>query len=172
MKLKLLYILLDLAFFYLPASGQIPVRINDKSYIGIPAVGFVGGISGFKTNDYEIGLGINIMETRPLNKAFNKPFLGISMAANFNAHHKDLIGESLNLWFNGLIVMGLNQNWYSDGKFQTFGIKPFAGLEFYGISFIYGYNFFLNNNEINELTNHIFSIRYFVPVIRLRKNRY
>ena len=151
--------------------GQRMLYINQYKFETLPTLGLVGGVSGFHSTDLELGIGLNLYETRPRNKIMTKPFLGCSISANLNPDSPDLKGENFNIWFSTIFTLGLNQNYYIKGDLKTWGMKPFIGLEFYGISFIYGYNFFLTKNQIDELSNNVFSVRYFLPVIRLKNYR-
>jgi hypothetical protein len=170
MKKTITISLFTLCFLFQSYGQHCSVFINDNTYEPKPAIGLIGGLSGFRSPNFEIGLGYNLIETRPENKKFTKPFFGFSLSTDINSNNIDFIGENLNLWINFLFVLGLNQNYYKNADFETWGIKPFIGLEFYGVSFIYGYNIFLNQNKINELSNHVFSIRYFLPIYKFKKN--
>ena len=143
------------------------LNFNGNRFPAFTAIGITGGISNFRSPNLELGIGINFWETRPWNTILTKPFSGFSISANYNPYNKNLYGENINVWINGIIVLGINQNYYTNSEHKSWGIKPFIGVEIYGFCLIYGYNFFINKNEIKELPKHNFSIRFFQPVVRL-----
>lgn len=152
------------------AFGQRSVAINEKTYEARAAIGLIGGLSGFQTSDFEIGLGLNFIETRPENEKFTKPFLGFSLSANLNPTNKDLIGQNLSAWLNSLIVPGVSEHYYKYNDLNTITMKPFVGLEIYGLTFTYGRNIFLTSNKISELSKNVFSVRYFLYLKKFSKN--
>ncbi len=166
------FILIILLFgMYLENFGQRLLVINQYKYEANSKIGIVGGLSGFYKPELEFGIGYNHVETRPKNKTFTKPFMGFSLSANVYPTNSDLIGENLNVWVNGLVLFGINQNYYRNDSSNTWGLKPFVGMEIYGVMLSYGYNFFLTENKIEELTHNVFSIRYFLPIFNLTKTK-
>jgi hypothetical protein len=164
-------ILLFISLFVFNISyvfSQRSVAINEKDYDAKTAIGIVGGLNGFQTAELELGIGINLLETRPDNNKFTKPFMGLSIAANFYPSNNSLIGQNLSVWLNSLIVFGLSEQYYKFNSSETLTIKPFVGLEFYGITLTYGRNLFLTNNNIPELSKNNFSIRYFQYIKKFR----
>lgn len=147
---------------------QRGVRIGSNYYDSAPAIGLVGGISGFQYSDLEIGIGYNMIESRPDNKSLFKTFLGVSLSAKMNPQNPEIIGQSFDLWFGSKVVLGLNQNFHTSGDIQNWGIKPYAGVDIFGIFATYGYNFILTEIEVPELSKHVFMIRYFLPLYRFK----
>lgn len=169
--MKYSFLIIIIIFSISNCYSQWKIVVNDQALIGLPAVGLVGGVSGFKSSELEAGFGLNLMETRPENHVLIKPFMGCSLSVLYDPNNPEIIGESFNIWLNTLFVLGLNQNYHKFENYETWGLKPFFGLEFYGISFSYGYNFFLNKNEIEELNHNIFSMRYFLPIVKFKKKK-
>lgn len=149
--------------------SQTTVYINEHQFEAKKSINFVSGISGFKTTNYELGLGLNFWETRLQQKIIIKPFVGGSVSAIFYSENMNLKGYELNVWVDGLIVLGVSGNYHFNDEFKTYGLKPFLGFGVYGFTFTYGFNVFLNKNYINELSHHNFSVRYNFPILKFKK---
>ncbi|MDD3860796.1 MAG: hypothetical protein PHW83_11400 [Bacteroidales bacterium] len=161
---KAIIIILYLGFANLTLWGQVVIKINQHSYEAKKSIGLVAGISGFQTTEIELGVGFNFAEIRHISPHKPKPFMGLSLSVNMNPTNKDLIGQSLSAWFNGVLVFGVSEHYYKNNDYQTYTIKPFTGIELFGIMLIYGRNIFLNDNQIKEVSKHVFTLRYYIPV--------
>lgn len=167
MRLRILLIFFIIIVYNFKSYTQIV--INGEGYYKKQSLGIVGGITGFQSNEIELGLGYNHYETRPKNKTFVKPFVGASLSALYYPTHSELKGANFSVWGSMLFDIGLTQSYYEKGDERTWATKPFIGLGIYGISFTYGYNFYLTKNEMEELSNHVFAMRYFFPIIGRKK---
>jgi hypothetical protein len=127
-----------------------------------PSVGIVGGLSGFKSNFIEIGVGYQPWEVKGNYVYF--PFAGFIAMYEVEPMRK-VYGTSLNAWYlAGFFSCGLSANRYSDHTNDTYGIKPMVGISFLRIGVMYGYNFFLNKNSITDLRHNTFTIKYYLPL--------
>lgn len=163
--MKKAFILIVFLIFVLTTTfGQVVIKVNQYSYEAKKSIGLVAGISGFQTPDIELGIGFNFAEIKHINPHIPKPFMGLSLAVNMNLANTDLIGQSLTAWINGGLVFGISEHYYKFNDFQTCTIKPFTGIELWGIMLTYGRNIFLNDNQIPEVSKHVFTLRYYIPV--------
>jgi hypothetical protein len=127
-----------------------------------PGVGIVGGLSGFKNNFIEIGIGYQPWEVKGHYVFY--PFAGFLAMYEFDPTRK-LYGTSLNAWYlAGFFSCGLGVNRYSDYKHETYGVKPMIGISCFRVGIMYGYNFFLNKNSITNLAHNTFTIKYNLPI--------
>jgi hypothetical protein len=126
------------------------------------SVGLVAGYSGFRNNFIELGIGFQPWDVE--GEWVGYPFAGFLLLHEIEATRK-LYGNSCNFWYlSGPFACGLGVNRYSDHKSQTFGIKPMIGVSIYRIGIMFGYNFFLNKNEIPNLGHASMTVKYYLPV--------
>lgn len=156
--------ILLLVFALIIAHGQVVVKINQYSYEADKSIGLVAGVSGLNSTDMELGLGLNFAEIRHISPHFPKPFLGFSISANYNPTNSDLFGQSFTAWFSGIYTIGLAKHYYREKELQTNTIKPLFGIEIWGITLTYGRNLFLNENQIEEISKNVFTVRYYLPI--------
>jgi hypothetical protein len=132
-----------------------------------PNFGVVVGYSGFKNNFIELGIGYQPWEVQ--GNYVYYPFAGFLALYELEPTRK-LYGTSLNAWYlAGFFSCGLNINRYSDYKNDTYGLKPMIGMSFARIGIMYGYNIFLNANEISNLNTHSITIKYYYPLWKKSK---
>ncbi len=132
-----------------------------------PSVGVVVGYSGFANPRLEIGVGY---QPWPVEGHFvNYPFAGFLALYEKDLNNKNY-GVSVNAWYlAGFFSCGLGINRYTDKVSETYGIKPMIGMSFRRIGFMYGYNIFLNPNEIQNYRHSGITIKYYYPLWKKKK---
>lgn len=131
---------------------------SEKENFGLVA----GYTSSQQNNMLEIGVGYQPWEVEGFFVWY--PYAGFLALYEFNPNGK-LYGTSLNAWYlSGPLSCGLNINRYSDYKNETYGIKPMIGISSFRIGIMYGYNFFINSNSIENLQNESITIKYYLPL--------
>lgn len=163
-KLSIVFLLFVFSISISECQGYIAIK--GSKFFTTTSFGI---ISGLNIQKYEFGLGVNFLETRPENDILSKPFGGFSFTIEKYTNSNKLIGQNLDIWINAFFVFGLNQNFHQLEKSKTFGLKPYLGFEICGITFTYGYNFYLNTNKIGELKQNNFMIRYYLPLYKIKK---
>lgn len=127
-----------------------------------PNVGVVGGFSGFRNNFIEVGIGYQPWEV--VGHSIYYPFAGFLFLMEWDPSRK-LYGNSVNAWYlGGPFSCGLSINRYSDNVHETYGIKPMIGISKFRIGLMYGYNFFVSPNSIDNLAHHSLTIKYYFPL--------
>ncbi len=149
--------------------GQAKLYINQYEYDANPAIGLIAGLSGFENYSMELGLAYNHFETRPDNKLFTKPFVGFSLTTDYFPSNSKIRTGNLNLWFNGVLVLGVSNSYLTNGELNNWMIKPYIGLELYGLVLTWGYGFDFKENELSDFSKHIFNLRYYYPIFKLKK---
>jgi hypothetical protein len=125
-------------------------------------IGIVAGYSGFGPHMLEAGIGFQPWDVRAEYVGY--PFDGFLALYEFSPT-RNLYGTSLNFWYlSGPVSCGLGVNRYSDYTNETYGIKPMIGVSIFRIGIMYGFNFFLNKNEITNFSHSSLTIKYYLPI--------
>lgn len=164
--MRYLYLLIFWGFFIHPSISQPIVTIKGGTYSGKLSTGLVGGIKAYEEPMGELGVALNFADVSDRNKYAITPFRGFSASAEIGLLDSKIKGGNVDLWIAGLYSLGINMNIHTDGVNNTYGIKPFAGFEFHGINFTYGYNFIIKENDEIYSSRHIIAVRYYIPILK------
>ncbi len=164
-KIPFLYSLFLVSFLIVSDKTKAQTsnqKFTEETVTEEPSLGLVAGYTGSGYNILEVGIGYQPWQVEGLFVEY--PFAGFLALYEFDPSRK-FYGTSLNAWYlSGLIAFGLNVNRYSDYKNETYGIKPMIGISSYRVGLMWGYNFFLNGNDIENLSNQSITIKYYHPL--------
>lgn len=157
---------------YAPELEDYPARQQHVTYKWpytrrVPGyVGLVLGWEGFKSNYYQAGLALNLVEIQDL------PGGMIGGQALYQRHiSENLQRFQVEAGFYTLVCGGVNFNYSIQGEHSTFGVKPFIGLSLFNVQFLYGYNFInKKKNQISSLRNSSFEFRFVIPLVSFGKD--
>ncbi len=126
-----------------------------------PYAAFIGGVEFLNPTMWEAGMAFNIADIRGIYSGGRfGPTITYKRSLNSGLH-----GMDFDLGLYTYITLGLNYNYYTDGVNKIGGFKPFIGTTIFHCEISYGYNFFSNKkNPFEELTHHVFKLRYYLPI--------
>jgi hypothetical protein len=127
-------------------------------------IGLAIGYSGVNPNVFQIGLGFQPYVGYPL--------FGFTALYEFSPE-SELQGASFNmLYLSGPIALGIGANKYMYTGNATFGIKPMIGVSILRIGIFYGFNIFLNKNEISDLGHSSVNVNYYLPLLKRKDQKF
>ena len=125
-------------------------------------IALAAGYSGFYNNTFQIGIGFQPWDVKGDYVAF--PLFGFT-ALYEHVIDRKLTGFSFNsLYLSGPFACGLGVNRFSESGATTYGMKPMIGVSIVRIGIMFGYNIFLNANEIPRFYHPSFNINYYFPL--------
>ena len=125
-------------------------------------IGLATGYSGISLNVFQFGLGFQPWDIKAEFVGF--PLFGFTALYEFSPE-RNLQGASFNtLYLSGPFACGLGFNRYTANNNITYGIKPMIGISIFRIGIMFGYNFFLTKNEIDDFYHPSFNINYYFPL--------
>lgn len=134
----------------------------DKTSIGI-----ITGWHQFRYSMMEVGIGLASSEFGYHGNMFR----AVSLSAEINPW-RNVIGYKASVWKSIPMIpisLGLNGILYSQASETDWTIRPMLGVGYENIHFTYGYDIPIGKRDILERNSHSFSLRYFIPVIKLKK---
>ena len=127
-----------------------------------PYIGVIGGVEGFQSHFWEAGIVVNYLSLYTLYPSGG--YVGNTLL--YKSHFKNKLQSiELECGIYSPISIGFNLNYTYTKTDHTMGIKPFVGISIFHFQFLWGYNFFSKTrNNITELKQSSFNIRYWVPL--------
>lgn len=133
-------------------------------------IGLAVGYSGVNPNVFQIGLGFQPWDIKAEYVGF--PLFGFTALYEFSPE-SELQGASFNtLYLSGPFACGLGFNGYMYNRNTTYGIKPMIGISIFRIGIMYGFNFFLNKNEIMGLDHSSINVNYYLPILKRKDQKF
>lgn len=133
-----------------------------------PYIGVLVGYEGLKTNNIQGGLAFNFVGST-IDPAIGG-MIGGCLLYKQKLNKPSVYSFEAEAGMYGGVVAGINYNYNQTSVKVIHGIKPFVGMTFYNIQIFYGYSFYDSKEDIYaELRHNRITVRYIVPVIKLRK---
>ncbi|MES2678940.1 MAG: hypothetical protein V4635_03605 [Bacteroidota bacterium] len=166
------------AVLHCPAHAQKKGSGTNKKdskwpYLGShipPYLALAGGYEGLKTNNFHAGLMVNAC-----NCVVTPAVGGMAGGGIFykqNTANNKVYSLEAELGFYGGLALGCNYNYNVTTTNKIHGIKPFVGFSAYNFQLLYGYSFYNSKSDLyNELRHNRITLRYVVPVIKLKKKK-
>lgn len=137
-----------------------------------PFIGVQVGVEGFPVKRLTVGITHNLFMLTVYGDGATTARAGYSLfyKKHFDANYPWSVEGEIGIW--GIMAMGVNVNYNRIPEGSITGIKPFVGLSFFHLDFMYGYNFFNRKKDINDLLkHHVFTMRLNIPLIKLTKRK-
>lgn len=135
---------------------------NDKRSLGI-----ITGWHQFKYSMMELGLGFASSDFGHHGNLFH----AASLSVEINPWRK-VVAYKASVWKSIPMIplsFGLNGLFYTQDVKTDWTIRPMLGVGYENIHFTYSYDITIGSRDILERNSHTFSLRYFIPVIKLKK---
>ncbi|HLP11060.1 MAG TPA: hypothetical protein VK177_03950 [Flavobacteriales bacterium] len=127
-------------------------------------IAIAANYSGFYNNTFSFGIGFQPWDVR--GDYVSYPLFGFTATYDY-VINRSLYGLSFNGYYlSGPIAFGLGANRFTELENITYGIKPMIGISIARIHIMFGYNFFLNKNQIDRYYHPSFNIGYYLPVFQ------
>jgi hypothetical protein len=127
--------------------------------------GLILGYQGLKNHLFEIGFGYGAT-------AYDFIFVGMGPSAEVNIK-EHVNGYKFGIWVNSLLSFGLStmayHNYNKESLFYnkvSWGLRPEIGIGAGSFCVTYGYNFLVNNTNIDGVNKNMISARFMLPVKR------
>jgi len=136
---------------------------RSKTSLGI-ITGWHQGIYGFG----EIGIGYASSVWGNHGNSFGAISLSLELEP-----WKKVYGYNISLWKSITLTpyipfcLGINSVYYQKVYAHDWTLRPMIGLGFANIHLVYSYDIRLGNRDIMERNTHMFSLRYFIPTIKM-----
>lgn len=147
-------------------SSNLAYDNNDIRFARKTSIGIITGWHQFKYSMIELGVGLASSEFGYHGNMFH----AVSLSAEINPW-RNVIGYKASVWKSIPMIpisMGLNGLLYTKGNETDWTIRPMLGVGYENIHFTYGYDITIGSRDILERNSHTFSLRYFIPVIKLK----
>lgn len=128
-----------------------------------PSVGLCLGYNLYHSKTLEFGVGFQPGHVMSIGS--KDPFAGVSLAYECPVIKDKPSAVSFNFYLTGGIALGLNINLFYNDSNMTCGLKPMIGIAYRRIALMWGYNFFLTENEISGLKHNEWTLRVYIPIL-------
>jgi hypothetical protein len=127
-------------------------------------IALTANYSGFYNNTFSVGIGFQPWDVKADYVMW--PLFGFTATYDYVVD-RSLYGTSFSTYYlSGPFACGLGLNRFAEFQNSTYGIKPMIGFSIVRFHFMFGYNFFLNENKIDKFYHPSFNIGYYLPVFK------
>lgn len=161
-------------FFFLssPSSRAQTCEAYSPAWAMEKDLALVIGYNGWQHHYAEIGLSVHkygVGTHHPIGH-------GWSVTSEMRVHENFIMAPKLSAWVGGgvgALAMKINTLYYTNFKTGRIALRPEIGIGGFGyFTVVYGFNFYLNKQDILGLTRHVFSITVPVKIKKLKTEGY
>ena len=165
----IIYLLLSLASF--KAYSQTDTAEINSEYLSINdrdkiSLGIITGWHQWKYGFGEIGVGFAKSDWGHHGNMFHAASLSLELNP-----WKNIYGYKISVWKSIPLIplsLGINGVHYRSMGPSDWTIRPMLGLGYENIHLTYSYDIRLGSRDITERNSHMLSLRYFIPIIRVK----